>query len=407
MHTSIRISLPLALVASTFAVGSPSAGAASAASAASAAGIETIAPGVAYRTFTFDTPRGDARIHEVAVGMRAGGPRVGLLYPGTVAARDTVSRMTGRQGAVAGINGDFFHMDESQHAGVPVTGAPSGPAVDGGNPLKGPVPLAQRYGPRPPQGEGPEHVFGVDTGGTARLDRLTVRGTIGTPNGPLDVSGLNQYALPVGSVGVFTSQWGTPSRARAVCGSDSSRAAACAADVAEVTVRDGKVQGVAAEPGDGAIPTGTTVLLGRDAGAHALRGLAPGTPVDVAYDLASASGARYAFALGAYPLIRGGSPVAGLEPGGPAPRSAVCIRSNGHGLKLLATDGRGGKSPGLTLPELAAALKPLGCTDAAYLDGGGSVTLAARGSDKGRIAVRNTLDGGKERPVANGIAVFG
>ncbi|MDI2130640.1 phosphodiester glycosidase family protein [Yinghuangia seranimata] len=374
--------------------------------AESAEATETVAPGVTYRAFKVPTPRGDTRMHELAVVPASGGPHAELLYPGTVAARSTVSRMVGARNAVAGVNGDFFHVEETQHPGVPATGSPTGPAVVDGSPLKGAVPLGQRYGPRPPPGATPEDVFGVGTDGVARLDRLTLSGTVKTPTGPLAVGGLNQYALPVGAVGVFDSRWGATSRARAVCGTDTSRAGACSTDVQEVAVRDGKVEAVSAAAGSGAIPPGTMVLLGRDAGARALRALAPGTPVQVDYDLAAASGTRFAFALGVSTLIRGGSPLAGLDAKAAAPRTAVCVAADGHGLRLLATDGRGGRSAGLTLSELAAALRPLGCADAGYLDGGGSVTMATRDGGTGKVAVRNTLDGGAEREVPNGIAVF-
>ena len=45
-----------------------------------------------------------------------------------------------------------------------------------------------------------------------------------TPEGHVPLGGLNQYALPVGGVGAYTSRWGTASRARATCGTDTVRA---------------------------------------------------------------------------------------------------------------------------------------------------------------------------------------
>ncbi|MCZ9338704.1 phosphodiester glycosidase family protein, partial [Streptomyces sp. TRM76130] len=58
--------------------------------------------------------------------------RLGLLHPGAVAARATVSGMAGASGAVGGVNGDFFHITENQHPGVEATGASVGPAIAGG-----------------------------------------------------------------------------------------------------------------------------------------------------------------------------------------------------------------------------------------------------------------------------------
>ncbi|MCZ9339274.1 phosphodiester glycosidase family protein, partial [Streptomyces sp. TRM76130] len=75
----------------------------------------------------------------------------------------------------------------------------------------------------------------------ARLDRLALDGQVRTPRGTLPLGGFNQYALPVDSVGAFTGVWGSASRARATCGTDTDRAAPCSTDTYEVTVRGGRV----------------------------------------------------------------------------------------------------------------------------------------------------------------------
>ncbi len=192
-----------------------------------------------------------------------------LLYPGAVAARKAVSRMGEDAGAVAAINGDFFNITEVQHPGVQATGAASGPAVLDGLPLKGAVPEGQRFGWTEPVGDTDEDVFGVDVDGTARMGRLVLHGHIRTLQGTLVLAGLNQYALPVDSIGAFTSQWGAVSRARAVCGTDDHRAAPCTPDTYEVTIRHGRVETLSDTPGTGPIDPDTTVLLGREAGARA------------------------------------------------------------------------------------------------------------------------------------------
>ncbi|MFD0345034.1 hypothetical protein ACFQ0M_00995 [Kitasatospora aburaviensis] len=92
------------------------------------------------------------------------------------------------------------------------------------------MPEGQRYGRTRPlgdTGEGvfDEDVFGVGVDGRARMDRLVLHGHIRTPRSELVLGGLNQYALPVDSIGAFTSQWGEVSRARAACGTDDDRAA--------------------------------------------------------------------------------------------------------------------------------------------------------------------------------------
>ncbi|MER6560294.1 phosphodiester glycosidase family protein, partial [Streptomyces sp. NPDC001027] len=119
---------------------------------AGAAAWTGVAPGVTYRQYDLAAAAGLARAHVLAVDLAAPRVRLGLLYPGATAARATVSSLAGRQKAVAGVNGDFFDITETQHPGVAATGASVGPAVAGGRALKGAVPDAQRFGPAPPPG---------------------------------------------------------------------------------------------------------------------------------------------------------------------------------------------------------------------------------------------------------------
>lgn len=366
-----------------------------------------IAPGVTYRQFDVRAAAGTAHAHLLTVDLADPHVRVGLLYPGAVAARATVSRLADSAGAVAGVNGDFFHITETQHPGVEATGAAVGPAVADGRVLKAAVPKGQRFGPALPPGTDTREVFGVGTDKRARLDRLTLTGSVGTPTGKLPLKGLNQYALPVNSVGAFTARWGSASRMRAVCGTDTRRSAPCSDDTYEVKVRGGRVVSVAGAPGSGAIPADTTVLVGREEGARALRALSAGDRVDVAYTLAAASsGVPYAFAIGGFPVLRGGAPLSGLDDGTSAVRTVVGVKGGGRQLLLLALDGAARYRTGLTVAEEADTMRSLGASDAFNLDGGGSTEMVSRDTGAAAVTVRNHPSGGAERPVANGIGVF-
>jgi hypothetical protein len=373
--------------------------------AAAGAGVR-LAPGVAYRELTVSTPHGRAELYVVRADLRQPGVRADLLFPGAVAARAPVSWLAGARGAVAAVNGDFFDITEEEHPDVEATGAASGPAVYRGRALKAAVPQVQRFGWRPPPGDSDQHVFGLGVDGVVRTARLVLRGRLWSTVGSWPLGGLNQYALPVGSIGVFTADWGEVSRARAACGTDEQREAPCTGQTWELTIRQGRVVAGSATPGRGPIPADTTVLLGREAGARALAGLSPGTPVALDYRLTSSEPVPFAFALGAYPLLRAGHPLPGLDATDVEPRSAAGVAEGGRVLTLLSTDGREGTSTGLTLTELAQALRDVGCPDGVYLDGGASATLVARDPATGALTVRNHLDHGQERPVPNAIGVF-
>ncbi|MEV4339414.1 phosphodiester glycosidase family protein [Streptomyces sp. NPDC049590] len=366
-----------------------------------------IAPGVTYRQFDVDAAKGTARVHLLTVDLGNPHVRVGLLYPGTVAARATVSRLADAAGAVAGVNGDFFHITETQHPGVEATGAPVGPAVADGQVLKAAVPKGQRFGPALPPGTDTREVLGVGTDRRARLDRLSLTGSVGTPGGKLPLKGLNQYALPVNSVGAFTARWGGASRERAVCGTDSQRSAPCSEETYEVKVRDGRVVSAAVTPGGGAIPADTTVLVGREEGARKLRELSVGDPVQITHSLtAASSGVPYAFALGGFPVVRDGAPLPGLDDETSAVRTAVGVKGGGRQVLLLALDGAADYRSGLTVHEEADVLRSLGASDAFNLDGGGSTEMVTRDTGDSAVTVRNHPSGGAERPVPNGIGVF-
>ncbi|MEV6752589.1 phosphodiester glycosidase family protein [Streptomyces sp. NPDC051214] len=372
-----------------------------------------IAPGVEYRQFDIAASHGKARAHVLDVDLSNKSTNVGLLYPGAVGARSVVSALADGAGAVGGINGDFFNISETQHPGVEATGAPVGPAVAHGRALKAAVPNGQRFGPAMPPGVTTEAVLGVGYDRRARLDSLRLDGEVRTQQTRLPLGGLNQYALPVGSVGAFTSDWGSTSRVRSTCGTDTNRGAPCSTDTHEVTVRDGRVVASAATPGSGPVARGTTVLVGREAGAQELRKLSVGERVGVKHRLVAAeSRSRFRFALGGFPVLRDGAPLPGLDAATSAVRTAAGISDDGRRLLLLSLDGSPEFRTGLTIAEVADTLRALGAQDGFSLDGGGSstlvssATLVAKLPGAESVTVRNNPSGGVERPVPNGIGVF-
>ena len=120
---------------------------------------------------------------------------------------------------------------------------------------------------------------------------------------------------------------------RATCGTDTDRAAPCSTDTYEVTVRRGRVVSAADTPGGGAIAAGTTVLVGREAGAQQLRKLSVGEPVEVRHRLVAVlAGSPYRFAVGGYPVLTDGVPLPGLDDTTSAVRTAVGVADDGRRL---------------------------------------------------------------------------
>lgn len=322
--------------------------------------------------------------------------RAELLDPGVIAARSTVAHMADDVGAVAAINGDFFDIGR--------TGAPAGPAVMDGRPLKAAVPQGRRAAP-PVAGAEPDYVFSVGADGRARIDRLRLDAAIIGDGWVQPVVALNQHAVPVGGIGIFTSVWGDYDRARTLCGSDTDRTAPCAPDRFEALVRDGEVVSTGPAHG-GQLAPGEIALVGRDEGAAALRGLHPGQQVQVRYRLEPASGVQPRFAVGGMPIVQDGkaidNPISNAER---APRSAAGFSADGRTMYLITVDGRQADSGGMTLPEFARQLADMGVHSAVNLDGGGSSTLVYRKPGDAQVAVVNDPADPSPRLVANAIGV--
>jgi Phosphodiester glycosidase len=322
--------------------------------------------------------------------------RTDLLTAGAVAADATVKTMADKAGADAGVNGDFFDIGH--------TGAPAGPAVQGGRPLKAAVPQGRRAAPAVPGAE-MDYVFAVGKDKIARIDRLDLQGQVRGPAGTWPVVALNQHAVPVGGIGVFTSDWGRVDRGQTLCGSDTDPNAPCAPDRVEVLVRDGKVAEVRA-PGAGVLPGNEVALLGREQGAASLRSLKVGDTVAVTYKLVPRSGAAPQFAVGGSPILRDGHATERLDDRWRAPRSAAGRSPDGRRMFLVTVDGRQADSIGATLSEFSALLAQMDISDAVNLDGGGSSTLVKRPDGGGATSIVNDPSGSSSRMVPNGIGVF-
>lgn len=352
-------------------------------------GIETarssrpVAPGV--RLTSYDRLESDKwlRVDSLSVDLD-GGVRADYLSTGKVAERRTVSELaaahdpgSGRR-TVAAINADFFDINQ--------TGAPQGPGVKDGAVVHSPAPGIHRA-----VGIGPESA--------GRVLELYFEGTLTLPSGGHPLTAYNAANVPAGGVGAYTSAWGSADRALTVD---------AATPVAEAAVRDGRVVSVSAAPGSGPIPDGTTVLVGREAGAALLTALEPGDPVSLEYRVRTDSGTVPRTAVGGRELLVVDGVAQNHEGGGnntAAPRTAVGFSEDGRTMQVITVDGRQADSGGVTLTELATMMRRAGSYSALNLDGGGSSTLLAREPGSDALHVENSPSDGSERTVPNGLAL--
>ncbi|WP_144240137.1 phosphodiester glycosidase family protein [Haladaptatus cibarius] len=326
-----------------------------------------VAPGITLDASVRLTERGwlDCDVLTVTMDGETG---VTLLSSG-VTERDTVPNLAEESNAVAGVNGDFFYIGESD--------APVGAEIGDGNLRSGPA-------------TGREHTVAVGDDGLARLARVILDGAVRFHGTSYSLNSLNQPDIPADGLGLYTSLWGDAERT----------------GEAEVVVRNGVVTSTSTSPGSATIPNDGSVLVGRGTSADALSTLSTGDAVSVSYGPQTDADASLQAAVGGSTvLLRDGEIPSGLDDGRLEPRTAVGVSEDGLTLYLLVVDGRQRDSRGASLKELAEAMRDLGATDALNFDGGGSSTLVARNSGEESVSVRNDPSDGAPRPVSNGLGL--
>ncbi len=351
--------------------------------AAPPAAIETfqrsrpVAPGVTVEQLeTLDAKgwqQGNALTIDTTQGARIdylGNQDLTTLRPVTEQADDA--------GAVAAVNGDFFDINNS--------GAPLGPAIKDGELIKSPS-------------ADPYRAVGFDADGVGRVLEVLFEGTATLPSGSVPLDRLNSPLLQSGEVAAYTSLWGAYPRSRAVQG---------AGQVVEVTFTDGVVTAVRDQAGEGAIPADTTILLGREAGAAALRALRPGDKVGVSYRPRPSDGRPLQTAIGVHELLVQDGKARPVDDQEYAGRTGLGFSRDGTKIIIVSVDSdRQTHSRGATLAELGRLLEARGAWVGVELDGGGSTTLVSRLPGASRVQVDNTPGDGSLRPVPNGLAIIG
>jgi exopolysaccharide biosynthesis protein len=352
--------------------------------AAAGAPIETartsrpVAPGVTLTSLDTVDANGWLRADALTTDL-GGGITVDYLSPGTVAADETVRAMTTHDGKptrpVAAVNGDFFDINNS--------GAALGIGVHTGQLVQSPT-------------SGWSNAVGFTTDGLGRILQVGFDGTATWTGGSVALTQFNNR-VQSGGVGLLTPLWGNYTRQRAVDG---------ATDVAEVVLHDGVVASIGSVAGSGEIPAGTTILLGREAGAVALRALAVGDHVTVAYQAKTSDGEGLHAAVGGnYLLVKDGVPQ-DFGDVAVAARSAVGFNRDGTKMYLLTIDGKQVNSAGVTLTQWAKMVADFGAYTALNIDGGGSSTLLARKPGEAELTLENSPSDGSERAVANGLGLY-
>jgi exopolysaccharide biosynthesis protein len=346
-----------------------------------------VAPGVTLRSFDRYGPDAYSgtptwlQADSLTVDLTKG-TSVDYLFPGQVAKGEPLSATANRVGAVAAVNGDFFDINNST--------APLGVGIQDGNVIQSPEAGTWRDS---------SAIFTED--GLGDIGTVLFQGTVKTPDGDHALDGVNKPTLAANGIEAFTPLWGTYCRCRATQG---------ATAVTEVEVAGNTVTAVRDTAGEGAIPNGTMVLVGRDDAAAKLRTLEPGDQVSIDYQARTAEDQKIHAAINGRQLLVVDGVVQKASQGNnvpAAPRTAIGFSQDGRKMFLLTADGRQPAfADGLGLDELANMMVELGAYTALNLDGGGSTTIVAREPGSTTAQIENRPSDGAERNVPNGLGLF-
>jgi exopolysaccharide biosynthesis protein len=351
---------------------------------ASSSEREPVAPGVGRVTYRLLTSAGPLVVSVVTIDPREPTVRLStVLARDTIRSKDeTVSSMAHRTGAVAGINGDYFDINQS--------GAPLGVLVRAGRLERTP---------------GGRVALTVTRDRQVRFDTYRFSGSVTSGVVQVPLTAVNEWP-PENGAALLTPAFGVPP------------ASADAVTVLEIQpMRDdgsgARRYRVASVTNGPPYPAAPALRLAYGSAAQAF-GRVPdvGDVAVLAYDTDPPL-ASVAEALGGGPeLLRAGSAID--DPSSPnygdrdkrIPASAAARFPDGT-LGLVVVDGRRPQtSIGVNRAELIALLRGLGAADAMLFDSGGSATLAARVLGDAAASVVNEPSDGVERPVADGLFVY-
>lgn len=323
---------------------------------------------------SFEALPGPSRMTALVIDLASGMRLLPATGDGVRMRRQRPSELARRTGALAAVNGNFFSG----------TGDPLGCLVIEGEVVSEPDP--QRT------------CAGITAEGALIFDRVQGDLAVVAPDGVRPITGVNRERRADEFI-LYRPLFDESTRTNAFG--------------AEAVVINGVVTAVADLRGNTSIPRDGLVLSGHGrARQWILQTLRPGMAVAVQTALLPASGdprwQAIVHAVGGGPrLLRGGAVATGGE-GFPStftdrrhPRTAIGVLPDGR-IVLLVVDGRQPThSLGMTIVELAIALRRLGAVEAMNLDGGGSSTLVVGG----RLLNLPSEETG-ERPVADALLVI-
>ncbi|MBP5093308.1 MAG: phosphodiester glycosidase family protein [Abditibacteriota bacterium] len=326
-------------------------------------------------------------------GVRiCGEPGGGDLTAGILNGKEPIALSVKRNGAAAGINGNFF----------PWTNDPRWPGDPLGINMRGGELISE------PTHDDVWASCGITADGDLVIGEVKARGVLTLSNGvSFKLDGINRQAEDKEII-LCAPVFGPETKDRTLCGHiilGCGNLPVSPFKTMRMTVRE-----VVKEPRQVSVPADGAVISARGkTGKLLLDSLKTGEKITARFDFVRKDGSLaeewdlVTDAMGGIPVLLKEGEIVGLADSDYAttgqPRSLIGKTAEGK-IIMATVDGRQPFSKGLSFNGSALLMKELGCVDAMAFDGGGSTTLSVKG-----IVVNSPSDR-KHRPVCDGLMVF-
>ena len=344
---------------------------------------KTVTRGVTYEKNSRMTDAGVQNIHVMKVDLRESTLEIKEVESkGDYGLKETVKKLLTDNGAVAGVNSDFFGLSGSYSAAF-------GPIVRDGEVISAGTTLNKT--------EGQYAAFFMDEKGNPFFDYFKMTAKFGNEKKMLELAGMNKFASLV-----------FPAYLDRNAMSNTSSLDKRFEKLVKFVVENDVITYISAEGENVTVPAnGYVIVMSADYRKNAAPMFTVGDAVVL--DVTSSvdlDEMETSFGGGGKLLVDGKITTANsIVASGRQPRTAFGVSKDGNTAIFMVVDGRG-ESIGATHWELGLLMQEYGAYEAMHLDGGGSSTMVAKTAEDGAMTVQNTVSEGSERKVINAVGIF-
>lgn len=344
---------------------------------------KTVTRGVTYEKSSRMTDAGIQNIHVMKVDLTESTLEIREVESKTeYGLKETVKKLLTDNGAIAGVNSDFFGMSGTHSAAF-------GPIVRDGEVISAGTSLNKQ--------EDQYAAFFKDENGNPFFDYFTMTAKFGNEKKMLELASLNKVTSMV--FPIYLDRNAMSSTA------DLDRRFQ---NLVKFVVEDDTITYISQKGETVNVPEdGYLIVMSGDYRTNAAPMFTAGDEVQL--DITSSvdlDEIDTAFGGGGKLLVDGKITTASsIVAGGRQPRTAFGVSQDGNTAIFMVVDGRG-ESIGATHWEMGLLMQEYGAYEAMHLDGGGSSTMAVKTVEDTAPVVQNKVSDGAERKVINAVGVF-